>query len=244
MPWIRRCGSTASGRGRLPWWWARTTSRRWCWRSSTRRTFAGARCGSTRRGDSPGVWVEVPEGCSASRPAKLRPGLVIHLPEDGAYRESPESRAFPGWRAAEVHTAMNEASTSARPARCSGASPARSANGTAPDRTTPRGSARSVRRCAPHPGRKDTPRGGTRDTPRGAPGSWKRSRAGFRPPEGLPEAAPARRGGLAGRHRRGRRRHSPSERGRGGPPHTDRAAAPLRLTGGGNLSRAGILLPR
>ena len=61
----------------------------------------------------PEVWVGVPEGYSASRPAGLRPGLTIHLLEDGGYRESPESRAFPGWRAAEVHTAMNEAATSA-----------------------------------------------------------------------------------------------------------------------------------
>ena len=61
----------------------------------------------------PEVWVEVPEGYSASRPAGRRPGLAIHLLEGGAYRESPESRAFPGWRAEEIHTAMNEAATSA-----------------------------------------------------------------------------------------------------------------------------------
>ena len=61
----------------------------------------------------PEVWVEVPEGYSASRPAGLRPGLTIHLREGGTYRESPESRAFPGWRAAEVHAAMNEAARSA-----------------------------------------------------------------------------------------------------------------------------------
>ncbi len=61
----------------------------------------------------PEVWVEVPEGYSTSRPAKLRSGLTIHLREGGVYRESPVSRAFPGWRAAEIHTAMNEAATSA-----------------------------------------------------------------------------------------------------------------------------------
>ena len=65
----------------------------------------------------PEVWVEVPEGWSASRPAGRRPGLTIHLLEGGAYRESPESRAFPGWRAAEVHTAMNEAATGRNVAR-------------------------------------------------------------------------------------------------------------------------------
>ena len=60
----------------------------------------------------PEVCVEVPEGYSARRPRGRRPGLTIHLLEGAAYRESPESRAFPGWRAAEVHTAMNEAATS------------------------------------------------------------------------------------------------------------------------------------
>ena len=61
----------------------------------------------------PEVWVEVPEGYSASRPAGLRPGLTIHLREGGVYRESPVSRAFSSWRAAEIHTAMNEVATSA-----------------------------------------------------------------------------------------------------------------------------------
>lgn len=61
----------------------------------------------------PEAWMEVPEGCSASRPAGLRSGLTVHLPGGGAYRESPGSRAFPGWRAEDVHTATNEASTAA-----------------------------------------------------------------------------------------------------------------------------------
>ena len=65
----------------------------------------------------PEVWAEVPEGYSASRPAGRRPGLTIHLLEGGAYRESPESRAFPGWRAADIHTAMNEAVMSAATGR-------------------------------------------------------------------------------------------------------------------------------
>ena len=65
----------------------------------------------------PEVWVEVPEGYSASRPAGRRPGLTIHLLEGGGYQESPVSRAFPGWRAAEIHTAMNEAAMSAATGR-------------------------------------------------------------------------------------------------------------------------------
>ena len=62
----------------------------------------------------PEVWVEVPEHRVASRPRGLVPGLTIHLLEDGVYRESPESVAFPGWRAEAIHEAMNEAERSVR----------------------------------------------------------------------------------------------------------------------------------
>ena len=62
----------------------------------------------------PEVWVEVPEHRVASRPRGLVPGLTIHLLEDGVYRESPESLAFPGWRAETIHEAMNEAERSVR----------------------------------------------------------------------------------------------------------------------------------
>ena len=60
----------------------------------------------------PEVWVEVPDRRAPSRPRGLRPGLTIHLLEESAYRESPVSRAFPGWRAAAIHAAMNEAEPS------------------------------------------------------------------------------------------------------------------------------------
>ena len=62
----------------------------------------------------PEVWIEVPEARSPSRPRSRRSGLTIHLLEDGAYRESAESRAFPGWTAAEIHAALNEETLSAR----------------------------------------------------------------------------------------------------------------------------------
>ncbi|MDE0413106.1 MAG: Uma2 family endonuclease [Gammaproteobacteria bacterium] len=62
----------------------------------------------------PEVWVEVPEHPSPSRPASLRPGLTIHLRSEGGFRESPVSRAFPGWTAAEIHTALNEPAMSAQ----------------------------------------------------------------------------------------------------------------------------------
>ena len=56
----------------------------------------------------PEVWVEVPNVASPSRPAGLSPGLTIHVLEEGRYRESPESRAFPGWGAEEIHRALSE----------------------------------------------------------------------------------------------------------------------------------------
>ena len=61
----------------------------------------------------PEVWVEVPEAPSASRPRSRRSGLTIHLLEDGGYRESAASRAFPGWTAVEIHAALNEETFSA-----------------------------------------------------------------------------------------------------------------------------------
>ena len=62
----------------------------------------------------PEVWVEVPEVRAPSRPKGRLPGLTIHLLEGGAYRESPESVAFAGWRAEAVHEALNEVGRSAR----------------------------------------------------------------------------------------------------------------------------------
>ena len=61
----------------------------------------------------PEAWDEVPQRGSPSRPAGRLPGLTIHLLEDGRYRTAPESRAFTGWTAEEIHTAMNEGELSA-----------------------------------------------------------------------------------------------------------------------------------
>ena len=61
----------------------------------------------------PEVWVEVPERYTPGRPAGRVPGLVIHLLEGGRYRTAPESRAFTGWTAEEIHTAMSEPELSA-----------------------------------------------------------------------------------------------------------------------------------
>ena len=60
----------------------------------------------------PELWVDVPERRPRNRPRVRRAGLTIHLLEGGAYRESSVSRAFPGWRAKAIHTAMNEAEPS------------------------------------------------------------------------------------------------------------------------------------
>ena len=62
----------------------------------------------------PEIWVEVPERRTPSRPRSRLPGLTIHLREGEGYREVEEGRAFPGWRASEIHAAMNEEVTSAR----------------------------------------------------------------------------------------------------------------------------------
>ena len=61
----------------------------------------------------PEVWVEVPARYTPSRPAGLRPGLEIRLLEGGRYRTAPESRAFTGWTAEEIHAAMSEPELSA-----------------------------------------------------------------------------------------------------------------------------------
>ena len=62
----------------------------------------------------PEIWVEVPEQRAPSRPRSRLPGLTIHLLRGDAYEVSPESRAFPGWTAEEIHAALNEAELSAQ----------------------------------------------------------------------------------------------------------------------------------
>ena len=58
--------------------------------------------GLYKRWGFPEIWVEVP----ARYRTRRRPGLTIHVREGDGYREAPESRAFPGWTAAEIHTAL------------------------------------------------------------------------------------------------------------------------------------------
>ena len=61
----------------------------------------------------PEVWVEVPDTPAPGRAANRKPGVTIHVLHPDGYRPSPESRAFPGWTAAEIHRAMNEPALSA-----------------------------------------------------------------------------------------------------------------------------------
>ena len=58
--------------------------------------------GIYKRWGFPEIWVEVP----ARYRTRRRPGLTIHVREGDGYREVAESRAFPGWTAAEIHTAL------------------------------------------------------------------------------------------------------------------------------------------
>ena len=63
----------------------------------------------------PEVWVEVPDTRAPSRARRRLPGLTIHLlSDDGTYRVSSESRAFPGWNAEDIHSALNEKTASER----------------------------------------------------------------------------------------------------------------------------------
>lgn len=56
----------------------------------------------------PEVWVEVPGRWSGGRRRGRSPDLTIHVLEGGRYRESRESRAFPGWPAHAIHDALNK----------------------------------------------------------------------------------------------------------------------------------------
>ena len=63
----------------------------------------------------PEIWIEVPDHRPRGSPKKLQPGLVIYLLQrGGAYLESATSRAFPSWRAEEIHRALNEQTPSER----------------------------------------------------------------------------------------------------------------------------------
>ena len=67
--------------------------------------------GIYRRWGFPEVWVETPDAPSPSRPRGVVPGLSIYVLEDDDYRKKPVSAALPGWKAHEMHLALNEPSS-------------------------------------------------------------------------------------------------------------------------------------
>ena len=52
----------------------------------------------------PEIWMLVPWEASVRAP-----GLAIHVRREDGYREEASSRAFPGWKAEEIHLALTEA---------------------------------------------------------------------------------------------------------------------------------------
>ena len=58
----------------------------------------------------PEVWVDVPGQSRRRRPH----GITIYLREDSAFAPAAASRAFPGWQATEIHTALHEERLSER----------------------------------------------------------------------------------------------------------------------------------
>ena len=60
----------------------------------------------------PELWVEVPDADPPRRRRTRLSGLTVYLlNRDRRYEVAPASRAFPGWRADEIHLAMNEPAT-------------------------------------------------------------------------------------------------------------------------------------
>ena len=145
----------------------------------------------------PELWVEVPEGTAASRAAGRRPGLTIYRLEGGVYREAPGSVAFAGWRAEEIHRALNEGRCRRRAARRWIGWAGRWGSGKAPGRTTCPGCAVNAGRRTPRDASRGTPRDMPRGTPRGTPRDasrdvprdvrvrWRHSRATCWPHGGL-----------------------------------------------------------
>ncbi|MYF27987.1 MAG: Uma2 family endonuclease [Gammaproteobacteria bacterium] len=57
----------------------------------------------------PELWVEVPDAEPPTRRRRRLSGLTIYLLNaDGEYEVASASRAFPGWRADEIHAVVNE----------------------------------------------------------------------------------------------------------------------------------------
>ena len=97
----------------------------------------------------PEIWVLVPRASS-----RRDRGLTIHLRGEGGYRDSPESAAFPGWKAEEIRLALTEEPLSGKAWRALERVALAMGGGKAPARrTTP-----SCARCTGGRNREVTPR--------------------------------------------------------------------------------------
>ena len=56
----------------------------------------------------PEVWVEVPSAYALGRRPGMKSELRVYLLEGTRYARSESSRAFPGWRAEDIHRALSE----------------------------------------------------------------------------------------------------------------------------------------
>ena len=56
----------------------------------------------------PEIWLDSPQAKPPRRPPGVVPGLTIFLLAGGRYREYPASRALLGWKAADIHEALND----------------------------------------------------------------------------------------------------------------------------------------
>ena len=180
----------------------------------------------------PEVWVEVPNAYAPSRPAGLQSGLRIYLLEGGRYAPSEASRAFPGWRAAEIHGALNERVISEEDVGDPVAGRPRAG------RTGGHGAGR--RPPAPRAARRGTRARCREDGPRGTPAAGRRGPCGVsrrlprraspqRPPFGVRGPTPFRRVHCG--------EPSPTSSPSSTPPNADRPlATPKRIAPGGPAS--------
>ena len=87
----------------------------------------------------PEIWVLVPWEASVRAP-----GLAIHVRRGDGYREEVASRAFPGWKALEIHRALTEEPMSAGARRALERTALAMGEREGPGRRTTRSHARSI----------------------------------------------------------------------------------------------------
>ena len=103
--------SVTGPRERSPSIWrsGSTPGRTWCWRWTARRTYAGTGWSCTRSGGFRSCGWRCRTPMRRAGPRDCAPGCGSTCWRTGRYvRFSEASRAFPGWRAAEIHRGLNE----------------------------------------------------------------------------------------------------------------------------------------